>query len=1466
MSDTSPQGPAAPFPATPPRRPLWRRIVRALILLLLGLLVILLLALGAVLVGANTGPGRRLIERQTASLTGGTVRIEGLSGRFPDALRLRHVEVRDREGAWLSVDDILLDWSPLRLLGLRAVVQQASIGRLAIPRLPVADPNAPPAPAAQPGAKSGLHLGVDLRQLRVGRLEIGAPVAGTAAVLSIDGHARLADLAPLLSGFSVPDLPDADIALGVRRLDGPPTALDLLASLTPGRIGLTLRADDPAHGLVAGLVHQDGLDPLHAELALNGPRDAAALRLSLTAGMPAAPGGAAGAVGPAPSPPGAGTPAPATAAPGANGSMAAAPAPGNAETDPDVDALLNQPAPRRLTLTADGTLDLVHLAFDLVLHGGAPAMQPVPGVDWNRLALDAHLRGTAAAPAGRGLLVLDNLSAAGAGLNRLAVRFDGAGQSGPLHLRAMADGVRIPGPSPALLAGAPLRLDLSLDPHAAGRPFTLSATHPLLMLDGHGVLSGSRPGDPMRVQITLQLPDLRPLAAIGHTPLDGAATLSLAAVRGQTETDLDLDGSVSITGGQPQAVGLVGRGGRVALAATLDGSDIVLHRLAVDGDALHLTASGTDVRNALDARFSLGLPDLARALPSLRGALSLSGTAAGPLSPSPDLSLHLAVTGDPGTATMPRGPLRFRVDAAHLPARPEGTVALDGTLDRAPLALHAEASRLADGALRVLLDRLNWKSATGRADLTLPAGATLPLGTVDIRMSRLADLSALAGQPVSGSLQAAIQTTQPAGAGAPHVRIEVSGQGGLPTASVRALRLSGTVDDPVKAPRVDLRLDATGIRSGAIAGDAHVTARGPRDALMVSAQAALPNLMGAPARLDTALRLDLPARTVALSRLDASAKGEALRLLAPARLSWGDRVAVDRLRVSLTAQQGGAPAILDVAGQVMPQLRLDARLDNVTPALARPFAPTLDAAGVLAMQAHLSGTVAKPDGTVHLAGDGLRLRSGPAASLPAATVRADVALAAGIARLQAHVAAGPKLNLALDGTVPVPPSGPIALRANGSLDLSLANAVLGAQGRQLDGDLLLALQAGGTVQAPRLDGTVQLRNGQFQDYAQGVRLTKMEALIAAQGQSLTIEHLSARAGEGTIDVAGTVGALLPGLPVDLRITASKARPLSSDLLTAVLDADIRAHGQASARLDVGGRIGIENALINIPNSLPPSVAQLHVIRPGEKPPAPAQAGSGGSLIGLDLTVDAPGQILLRGHGLDAELGGRLHVGGTSAAPQISGGFDMRRGTFNLAGVNLTFTHGRVGFNGTGVTHKIDPTLDFTAESQVNQTLARLNVGGYADAPKITLSSVPSLPQDQVLALLLFGEDTKSLSPVQIAEVATALASLTGGGGGGFDPLNTVRKTLGLDRLTVGGNTGGNGNGSAVEAGKYVARGVYVGARQATSGGGSQAQVQIDLTRRLKLLSTVGTGGQVTGITTPENDPGSSVALKYQFQY
>jgi len=296
---------------------------------------------------------------------------------------------------------------------------------------------------------------------------------------------------------------------------------------------------------------------------------------------------------------------------------------------------------------------------------------------------------------------------------------------------------------------------------------------------------------------------------------------------------------------------------------------------------------------------------------------------------------------------------------------------------------------------------------------------------------------------------------------------------------------------------------------------------------------------------------------------------------------------------------------------------------------------------------------------------------------------------------------------------------------------------------------------------------------------------------------------------------------------------------------------------------------VNRANIEIPSGFPPDVAVLDVRRPGKAPPPKPEKPL---IVNLKVTVDAPRQILVKGRGLDAELGGQIQIRGTTDVPTVGGDFELQRGTFTLGSSQLTFSYGTVTFNGAGLKKKIDPTLDFVASTQVVDVTATVKITGLADSPKIELSSTPDLPQDEIMARLLFGESASQLTALQVVQIGAALASL-GGGGGGLNPLAKIQKTLGLDRLTVGsGTTTGTGTGAtqqnsgySVEAGRYVSSRVFVAVKESTTGT-SQLAVDVDLTKHLKLQTRLGNGSTTAQGTTPENDPGSSIGLAYQFEY
>jgi len=1331
--------------------------------LVLGLpvaLVLLILVLG------NTGPGRALIAGCVASLSGNSVVIAGISGRFPDALRLAHLEIRDARGPWLTLDGVVLDWSPLALIGGTARIARLSAGRVDVARLPA--PSAPPAKPSQGGFS--LPVRIDLGQLRIGMLAIGAPIAGRAASLRVDGSAQ------------VISLNQGHIVLSADRIDGPGT-YRLAARLTPSAITAQLTAAEPAGGLVSGLAKLPDLGALTASASITGPRTAEQARFTLAAGQ--------------------------------------------------------------LKAYATGSVDLPAQSAALDVTMTAPAMSPRPDMSWGGITLAAHVDGPFTKPTVAAHAVVANLAGGGATIAMLTA--DATGNRGTVDLRCVLAGLRLPPPKPDLFTAAPLEFTLHavLDTPAPELRFTLS--HPIITADGSATL-----GQNIAARIHTVVPDLAPLAAIGNVELRGRTEATATMAMHGSATDVTVDGTALFTGGQAPVPSLLGATS-YGVTATIAGQTIAISRAVVDGAAAHAAVTGTDTGSKLDLGWRLALTDLAKLSPQVRGALTAAGHVSGPQS---GLAVDADISGDVGTRGVPRGPITVALRAQGLPGNPSGSVQAQGRLDGAPVRLAASVDRQPDGALHAVLTRSTWKSVVAQADLLFPKGATFPVGSLSARMTRLADLAPLTGQQIEGALVAQLTTTQRGSH--PEARLNISGTGLAATgASVARLSLTGTVRDPVQNPDLDLALTAAGLAApGNLAGSARLAATGRLAALDLRGSTDL-TIAGAPATAALLARVDMSGRRVTLSAMQAAYRGENLTLLAPARLSFAPDVAVDHLSLAL------GQATLDIAGRVLPTLALTASLRHVTPALLKPFAPGLKAAGLLTADAHLTGTTAAPAGTLRLQAAGLRLLSGPGASVPAGSLLATIGLDGHTASIDARAQAGPKLRLAATGTAPLQAGGALALQATGRADLTVLDPILGATGQRAAGILALAATIGGTTTAPRIGGTATLTGGEIQDFVRGVRLSAITATLAASGDTVRIEKFSAKAGEGMIGASGSVGVFAAGIPVDLHLTAHNARPLSSDLLTATLNANLSLTGQAQGALAASGAIDVQRATINIPDALPPSVAVLNVRRPGQKPPPPAPPASA-AVVRLAITVNVPGNIFLRGHGLDAELGGKLTVGGTSLAPQIGGGFTMNYGTFSIAGTTLNFSKGEIGFDGAGISNKIDPTLDFTADSTANGVTATLTIGGYADGPTIALTSVPDLPQDEILAELLFGTSVKNLSTVQIAEIAAALAELSGATGSGGDPLAAVRKGLGLDRLSVGSSAGSSA-GATIEGGRYVARGVFIGAKQITSGG-TAAELQVNITKRLKAEAQLSTGGGSVQGATPDNDPGSTIGLSYGFDY
>ncbi len=1331
---------------------------RALKWIGLVLLILLVTPVLVVAIGANTDAGRRLIERQTASLSGGMVHIEGLSGRFPDALRAARIQVSDAKGPYIVISGLVLDWSPWQLVHRTAEIDLLQADQLDFSRLPESKSKAPTSNTSS----FNLPVRVDLRRLHIDRATIGTPVAGEAATLALDGSANL------------PSLSLGSVVLDANRLDSP-GHYTVSGDVTQDEIIATIKANEPAKGLISSIAHLPDLGAITIQASANGPRSALVTRVDIGAGQ--------------------------------------------------------------LTASAGGTVDLPHRTANLAIKAQAPAMSPAEGVSWQSVLVDAKVHGPFTGPEANGTVRIQALSASGVRIG--ALNADLAGNAGQGKLHASVEDIHVPGPRPDVFAGGPLTLDATEKLDDPGKPVTFALHHPLLAIDGT-----ARVEDNPNLQAHLVLPDLAPLAKAGGSDIAGHADLNLTAEMKDGTTSGTAAGQVAITGGMAPLPALIGEDARLEIAGSAKGEDYRLSHLSVNGKALTVTANGGLAQKILDLNWAVALADLSAVQSSLSGTLDAKGHAGGALDA---LAVQAQLGADMAAKGYSSGHIAATVDATGLPNAPHAAVNANGTLLDAPLTLALTADKTGD-TIKVDIAKAEWKSldAGGTASLTPPA--VIPSGNLHLALGKLADLEPLLGRPITGQANANLDSDDKTA----KLTLAMKNVALPGTAAVGKAALNATITDPAGDPAIDGTFTADGIAASTIRSmSTRISAKGKLDALTVTVAANAPAVADGPAKLTTAGILDARHRTLALNKMEASWKQQMLRLLAPANFNFTDGVAMDRVRLGFRQSE------LAVAGRVGTTLDLTASLRDLPADIGAIVNPAFAATGVIAADARLTGTTAKPEGTIKLTATGVKQKKGPGQALPAANLVANATLQGTSARVDTRLTAGPS-HVTLTGSVPLAQGGGLDLNTDADLDLAMLDPLLTAQGQRARGEITINAAVTGTTASPLVRGSATLRKGSIADYALGASVTDMTANIQASGDTIRLVDFAGKAGPGTLGGSGTIG-LAGAMPVDLRLTANNARPLASDLITANIDANLTLEGDIQGDLRAGGLLHVRHADIRIPDKLPPSIAVLKVRNANAPPPPPPPPEAPPqTVIALDLTLDAPEQVFVRGRGLDAELGGKIQIGGTTAQPNPTGGLHLRRGTFTIVGTTLNFTEGTVDFSGAGVS---DPSIHFVATSATATIVATLTVDGSAKDPKITLSSVPEMPQDEILSQLLFNTSTSKLSPLQLAQIAAALASMSGATSG-FDPLESLRNTFGLDRLSVGSNAAG---APTLEAGSYLTKGVYLGAKQSATGSGTQATVQVDLAKGLKLETSAGSGdASATG--NAGGADAASVGLTYQFEY
>ncbi len=443
-------------------------------------------------------------------------------------------------------------------------------------------------------------------------------------------------------------------------------------------------------------------------------------------------------------------------------------------------------------------------------------------------------------------------------------------------------------------------------------------------------------------------------------------------------------------------------------------------------------------------------------------------------------------------------------------------------------------------------------------------------------------------------------------------------------------------------------------------------------------------------------------------------------------------------------------------------------------------------------------------------------------------------------------AQGPgQIDATLDGTLARTGSADLAIKGTGQA--ALANAFIDP--RAISGAIAFNLRLNGPVQLSALSGDASLSGG---------RITSPDLPFALQDAQMT-----ANLSGGQAQISGQA-AVSTGGQVTLTGSAGLSAPNASNLQIGLRDVNIRdpqlyetrasgnltVTGPLTGGAEIAGRIDLGDTEVKIPSSDLGGTEAIpdlrHIGEPAAVRATRAKAGllgadgkagrqASNTALGLDLTISAPSRVFIRGRGLDAELGGTLRLGGTTANVVPEGNFSLIRGRLDLLGKRLVLSEAQLRLEGDFV-----PFIRIAASTDNDGVTSTVLIEGLANNPTVTFASSPALPQEEVLSRLLFGRGLETLSAFQAAQLAGAVANLAGKGGEGI--VAKLRKGFGLDDLDLRTNDEGT---ASLRAGKYISRNTYT-ELEVDQTGKTQIQLNLDLTDSVTVRGRVGSDGD-TGI-------------------
>lgn len=441
----------------------------------------------------------------------------------------------------------------------------------------------------------------------------------------------------------------------------------------------------------------------------------------------------------------------------------------------------------------------------------------------------------------------------------------------------------------------------------------------------------------------------------------------------------------------------------------------------------------------------------------------------------------------------------------------------------------------------------------------------------------------------------------------------------------------------------------------------------------------------------------------------------------------------------------------------------------------------------------------------------------------------------------AHITASLPLEPSDESIYAIDSGAPWTGRIEGRIALADIPPLLDTDTHLLDGQLEILADLSGSQRSPLVDATLTTKSARYENAFLGTLLQDIQLDISGTKDKLQLNRFTANDGlGGTVDAKGdlTLGEELR-FDYTVALDINEARLVHRDDITGKMNGKLTLAGDENASL-LSGKAEVTQANYIVRPTKKQSVPKLDVVYVNAETPNEVIEQPKTNPIKhefrYDLDIAFPGRTFIQASDVFTEWKGEVTLGGTSDELLVTGEIEPVRGHVSFLGRRFTLDRESTVVINTETSEA--PYLNILATTRRDGIDGILRIQGSLQELTFSLSSNPPLPQEEILARVLFGRNVSDMTPIQGLQLARALAMMSGtfegmpffSGPSRLPLVDTVDFQMGEEGPTVG-------------VGKYVSDRIFVELQQGNGAETNRFKVQIDATQHIAVESDVGANNQ-----------------------